>query len=130
MVKEKKISRADLSKRIHSRLSGAIPYRTVAHAVNVIIEQMAKEIIEDRIISARRFGTLSPYSIPGHLAHDLSSGEIRTLPTIRSVKFHPHESFLYLLRDREDRFRGKISAEKPVKEKKAKKVLDPEDAIE
>lgn len=129
MVKGKKISRADLSKRIHLRLSGAIPYRTIAYALNVIIEQMAKEIIEDRIISVRRFGTLSPYSIPGHLAHDLSSGEVRTLPTKRSVKFHPHESFLFLLRDREDRFRERIPPEKLMK-RKVKKVLDHEDMIE
>ena len=119
MSSKKKISRADLSKRIYSRLSGAIPYRTVHHAVSIIIEQIAKEIIDDRIVSARRFGTISPYSIPGHLAHNVSSGEVRTLPTIRSVKFHPHESFLDLLRDRGDRFREK-SQEENRQEKKTK----------
>jgi nucleoid DNA-binding protein len=117
MESKPKVSRAELSKRIHSRLGGAIPYRVVHHAVNVIIEQIAKEIVEDRIISARHFGTLSPYSRPGHLAHDLSSGEVRELPTIRSVKFHPHKSFLLLLKDREDRFREKVPAENQRKKK-------------
>ena len=116
--KRKKAGRADLTKRIYTQLSGAIPYRTIHYAVNIIIEEMAKEIIEDRIISARRFGTLSPYSRPGHLANDLSSREVRDLPTTRSVKFHPHESFLFLLKDRQDRFREKVPAEKLTNKKK------------
>jgi nucleoid DNA-binding protein len=106
--KRKKVGRADLTKRIHKQLSGAIPYRTIHYAVNIIIEEMAKEIIEDRIISARRFGTLSPHSRPGHLANDLSLGEVRDLPATRSVKFHPHDAFLFLLKDRKDRFREKF----------------------
>jgi nucleoid DNA-binding protein len=100
------ISRADISKRIHERLGGAISYRIIQQAVGVIIEQIARDLVSDQIVSARRFGTLSPHCRPGHLAHDLSTGEVRELPSTRSVKFHPHESFLSLLADREERFRG------------------------
>jgi nucleoid DNA-binding protein len=74
--------------------------------VGVIVEQVARDLVNDQIVSARRFGTFSPYSRPGHLAHNLSTGKVRKLSPSRSVKFHPHESFLSLLADREERFRG------------------------
>jgi nucleoid DNA-binding protein len=74
--------------------------------VNIIIEQVAKDLINNQIVSAKHFGTLSPYLNATHLAHDLSTGQVRELPTSKSVKFHPHESFLSLLVDREERFRG------------------------
>jgi nucleoid DNA-binding protein len=74
--------------------------------VGVIIEQVARDLVNDQIVSARRFGTLSPHCRPGHLAHNLSTGRVRELSSSRSVKFHPHESFLLLLADREERFRG------------------------
>lgn len=117
------ISRANLSKRIHERLSGAIPYRTVHHAVGVIIDQIAHDLLDDQVVSARHFGTLSPHSRPGHLAHNIVTGKIRELPASRSVKFHPHDSFLSLLADREDHFREE-PAESKLPEKRVSKFLD------
>jgi len=101
------IGRANLSKRIHEQLGGAISYRTVHYAVGVIIDQIANDLLNDQVVSARHFGTLSPYCVRGHLAHDLFTKKIRELPDSRSVKFHAHESFLSLLGDREGHFREK-----------------------
>lgn len=121
--KRKKIGRTDLTKSIYKQLNGAIPYRSIYYAVNVIVQEMAKEIILDRVISVKRFGTLSPYSIPGHLANDIMSGEVREIPTVRSVKFHPHESFLSLIKDRKDGFRKKVLVKKPTNRESERKFL-------
>lgn len=61
--------------------------------------------MNNQIVSVRRFGTLSPHERPSHLARDLSTGKVRELPATKSVKMHPHESFLALLADKKDRFR-------------------------
>lgn len=75
----------------------------------MIVEHIAQDLVEDRVVSVRRFGTLSPHLRRGHLAFNLSSGKVRRLSDYRSVKFHPHEFFSTLLADREDRFRGESS---------------------
>lgn len=85
--------------------------------MGVIIEQVARDLVNDQIVSARRFGTLSPHSRPGHLAHDLSTGKVRELPPSRFVKFHPHESFLSLLADKEERFRGDMKRKSDTEKK-------------
>ena len=103
------ISRANLAKRIHSRLGRAIPYRTVHYAVGVIIDQIAHDLLRDQVVSARHFGTLSPYFRPSHRAHNIFTKKIREVLSSRSVKLHPHDSFLSLLADREDYFREKSS---------------------
>jgi nucleoid DNA-binding protein len=103
------IGKANLAKRIHERLGGAIPYRTIYHAVGIIIDQIVNDLLSDQVVSARHFGTLSPYCVQGHLAHDLFTKKIRELPDSRSVKFHAHESFLALLVDREGYFREKTA---------------------
>jgi nucleoid DNA-binding protein len=68
---------------------------------------VSKDLINDQIVTVRHFGTLSPHTRPGHKANDVSSGAVRELSDTRSVRFHPHESFLSLLLDRLDRFRDK-----------------------
>ena len=97
--------RAVIAKRIHKRLSGAVPYRTIHHAVGLIIDQIVQDLLQDQAVSVRYFGTLSPHSRLGHLAHDLSTGKVRELPVSRSVKFHAHSSLLALLQDRQEHFR-------------------------
>ena len=123
------INRAKLSKRIHTRLSAAIPYRSIHHAVSVIIDQIANDLINDQVVSARHFGTLSPHSRAAHLAHDLSTGKVRELPSSRSVKFHPHDSLLSLLADREDHFREQ-AAEKAHPRKIVSKNLDGKNGLD
>jgi len=70
------------------------------------------DLIEDHVITVKNFGTLSPHTRASHSAHDVSSGQIRTISAKRAVKFHPHESFLSLLKDREELFREKEDEKK------------------
>ena len=81
-----------------------IPFNIICHSVNIIIDQISIELIEDRMVSIGRFGTLSPYFRLGHLANNVSSGRVQKLPTKRLIKFHPHVSFKNLLKDKHDLF--------------------------
>ena len=106
-MNESTVGREELSKRLHSRLSGTISYRKMYHSVSVIIDAISKDLVDNQIVTVRCFGTLSPYTRPGHIANDLSQGKLRTLQPKKSVRFHPSESFLNLLVDRQERFRDK-----------------------
>ena len=106
-TKRKRVTRADLSKRIYERIGKVIRYKSILQILGVIVSQISQDLVENRTISVRRFGTLSPYLRHGHLANDLSQGVVRHLPPRRSVKFHPHQSFLALLEERYVRFRQK-----------------------
>lgn len=72
--------------------------------MNVIVDQVALDLVQDRIVCVRRFGTMSPYQHQERSAYNLSSGKISQLPSSRSVRLHPHEALLMLLRDRRGRF--------------------------
>ena len=73
-------------------------------AVGLIINQLTADLVDDQTVSARNFGTLSPYLIKGHLAHDISTGEVRELEGALGVRLHPHEAFRLLLSDRREKF--------------------------
>lgn len=99
------MNRIHLAKAIHRRLGGSLSYRRIYQAVGLIVEQVANDLVNDQVVTARRFGTLSPYTRCSHVAHNVINGEIRSLQTKRSVKFHPHVAFVELIREREMKFR-------------------------
>ena len=96
--------RAAIAKIIHERFGGAVPFRKIYQAVGIIIEQIASDLANDQVVTVRRFGTLSPHVRQPHAAHNVSTGEICRLGSKRSVKFHPHEAFSGLIRERQERF--------------------------
>jgi nucleoid DNA-binding protein len=101
------MNRVDLANAIHERLGGSISHRKIYQAVGIIIEQIANDLVNDQVVTARRFGTLSPHVRRAHLAYNVRTGMIRKLRSIKSVKFHPHEAFTSLIQDRQERFRQK-----------------------
>jgi nucleoid DNA-binding protein len=99
------VNRMHLVKAIHRRLGGSISYRRIYQAVGLIVDQVSNDLVNDQVVTAKRFGTLSPHVRRAHVAHNVSNGEIRSLMQTRSVKFHPHEAFGELIREREKLFR-------------------------
>jgi len=72
-------------------------------------------MIENHVVTVRRFGTLSPFFRSGYTANDISRQEVRQLEGFCTIKFHPHESFRILIRDRESNFREVALEKKDVK---------------
>ena len=101
------MNRVNLANAIHERLHGSISYRKIYQAVGIIIEQITSDLVNDQVVTVRRFGTLSPHVRLAHFAHNVCTGVIRKLGSIKSVKFHPHEAFTSLIRDRQESFRAK-----------------------
>jgi nucleoid DNA-binding protein len=97
------VGRAGIAKAIHERCG--LPFRKIYQAIGMIIEQITSDLVNDQVVTVRRFGTLSPHVRRAHLAHNVSSGVVRKLSSKRSVKFHPHESFSGLIQERQERFR-------------------------
>ena len=88
------LGRRELAELIHLRLGWAVPYRTVRTAVNIILKAMMADLLADRIINVRCFGTFSPYRTSyGCSEHSRIS-----------VRFHPHDAFKRLLSVRRSRF--------------------------
>jgi nucleoid DNA-binding protein len=103
--KDGAVNRFDLAKIIHKRLGGSISYRKIYQAVGIIIEQIASDLINDQVVTVRRFGTLSPHLRIAHLAYNVSTCVSRWLKPRKSVKFHAHDAFRSLIRERQERFR-------------------------
>jgi nucleoid DNA-binding protein len=101
------MNRIDLANAIHERLGGSISHRKIYQAVGIIIEQITSDLVNDQVVTVRRFGTLSPYVRMAHLANNVRTGMIRKLRSVKSIKFHPHEAFTSLIHDRQERFRQK-----------------------
>jgi nucleoid DNA-binding protein len=101
------MNRLSLAKMIHVRMGGAIPYRKVYQAVGVIVEHIVDDLVSDRVVSVRRFGTLSPHTRRSHFAHNVCTGVVRRVSSRRSVKFHAHDAFIKLIFDKQDRFRNR-----------------------
>lgn len=85
-------------------MNRAIPLEVVQQAVSVVVETIVNELVSDRPVTVRHFGTLSPCTIAGHRAHNVSTGQVTSFPSVRIVKFHPHASLLLLLSRRRKRF--------------------------
>jgi nucleoid DNA-binding protein len=101
------MNRIDLANAIHERLGGSISYRRIYQAVGIIIEQITSDLVNDQVVTVRRFGTLSPHVRSSHMANDVSTGVVRKLGSRRSVKFHAHDAFKGLIQERQERFRLK-----------------------
>lgn len=97
-----RVGRAGIAAAIHERCG--LPFRKIYQAVGIIIEQITSDLVNDQVVTVRRFGTLSPHVRRAHLAHNISTGVVMKLSSKRSVKFHPHDAFRGLIRERQERF--------------------------
>jgi nucleoid DNA-binding protein len=99
------IGREEISAIIHKWMGKGVSLRKVYQAVGTIIEQIATDLVNDEVVTVRRFGTLSPHMRHAHLANNVNSGTVQQVAAKRSVKFHPHEAFKWLIRERQKNFR-------------------------
>jgi nucleoid DNA-binding protein len=91
---------------IYDRLGHAIPRDTISVAVSIICDDVAQMLVDDIPVTAKHFGTLSPYVYHGHRARDVNTGKVIETKPFRTVKFHPHESFFRLIEEQRERFLG------------------------
>jgi nucleoid DNA-binding protein len=94
------MTKLELASVIHKRLNGTIKYVDVLKAVTIIIEQLAKDLVDDLVVTVRRFGTLSPYVVQEHTYVDFTTKAVTKSPSKRSVKLHAHEAFKKLIAER------------------------------
>lgn len=86
-----------------------MPHRSLYRCLGIIIDQVTNDLVEDHVVTVRRFGTLSPFFRLGHVTHDISQNRFRKLEGFCTVRFHPHESFRTLLKERERNFRVEVN---------------------
>lgn len=91
------VSKVHLARRIKKRFGGQISQRVIIEVINTIIDVMKQELLEDRTISVKNFGTLSPYIYHGHNAFNVVSGEKVYVESFRSVRFHTHAGMRNLM---------------------------------
>jgi len=102
-----KIGKQELAGLIHDRLGRVIALDTISVAVSIICDGVAQMLVDDIPVTAKHFGTLSPYVYHGHLARDVNTGRVMETKPFRTVKLHPHESFFKLIEEKRDRFAGR-----------------------
>lgn len=84
------ISKVNLARQIKKRFGGQISQCIIIEVINSMLDVMKEELREDRVISVKNFGTLSPYVYHGHNAFNVVSGEKVYVAPFRTVRFHPH----------------------------------------
>jgi nucleoid DNA-binding protein len=95
----------DLAKEIKKKMFNSVNEEVIKNALEVLIEELSKDLIDDVPISVKNFGTLSPYLYHGHFAYNVQTGERYNMKPFRTVKFNSHESFTNLVKDRIDNFK-------------------------
>jgi len=93
------VNNKELCSRINKRM--LVTQDQVSSAVEIICDEIRKDLVTDAPVSVKHFGTLAPYTYPSHRARVLNGeeAEIKDTQAFRTVKFHPHVSFLTLLRE-------------------------------
>jgi len=85
-----RIDKKTIVDNIYKHLGKTLSKNQIYDVVTVICDYLSEELIENRSVSIKNFGTLSPYMFHGHEGIDVSSGNMRYVEEFRSVKFRPH----------------------------------------
>jgi len=102
-----KINKKDLTVNIHKRLGGVVSKNQIYDVITIICDYISEELLENRSVTIKSFGTLSPYVFHGHEGMDISRGEMRYVEEFRSVKFRPHHILLRLVQRKRKKFTRK-----------------------
>ena len=111
MRKRECVSRSFLVNQLRKNAEGILTHRKALKLVNVIVDSILSELMEDRAVSVKNFGTINPYVKKGQWGYDFGAPCKKMRPAKRSLKFHPHENFISLKNQRRDYFLAK-NAEK------------------
>ena len=98
------VTKKQIALNIAERL--ALPPKDVKDAISILLGELRSELEADVPIRLKNFGTLSPYVFHGHLAWNVQRQGYVDTPPFRSVRFHPADRFLRLLRSRRAKFLG------------------------
>lgn len=93
-----KVFRKELETYIKLRIGAKVIRPTnIADAVSAILDFVKTEIINDRPVSIKNFGTFSPFLVPSHLGINVASKLMQVTRPHKSVRLHPHVSFTSLV---------------------------------
>lgn len=101
-----KINKKKLTSNIYNRINSTIPKKKIHDTITVICEYMLEQITKNKVFSVKNFGTFSPYMHKAHIGFNVAKGELQRVKSFLNVKFHPHVSFLKMLKARRNKHRN------------------------
>src|SRR5690554_6291491 len=102
--KRANIDRVKLTNLIYKRLEKNITKKDIRLAIDIICEEIASILIDKEALSISNFGTLNPYLFHSHNGINVQTGEMQIHKKFWSVKFHAHNAFENLLREKKHIF--------------------------
>lgn len=102
-----KITKAELTNKIHNRLDSELSKQIIEDAISVISMELISILLEQESLSIDNFGTLHSYFLSGHSGVDIYTGELQYVQPKKSIKFSPHITFSSILNEKKDRFKKK-----------------------
>ena len=96
----KNLNKSQIVSKIYKRFNKALSKRKINDSINVICDVLIQELLANNAVSVKNFGTLSPYLFHEHIGMNVSSGRLQKISSFRSVKFHPHHTFITLIANR------------------------------
>jgi len=98
------INKKKLTANIYKRLSGAISKNQIYDIITVICDYCSDELYNNRSITIKKFGTLSPYLFHGHEGLNIARAEMQYVDEFRTVKFRPHHILRRLVQRKRKKF--------------------------
>lgn len=99
-----KLGRREIKVKIYNRLNGVIKQQDIGNVISVLCDVIEDELVHNRAVSIKNFGTLSTYLFHGHKGFNVTNREVNEVLPFKSVKFRPHIKFSELVRARRDKF--------------------------
>jgi len=96
----KKINKQKLIDAIYKKLDGVVTKNHIHDVINIVCDWVAEELIANRSVTIKNFGTLSSYIFHGHDAVNIGTRIREYVPEFWSVKFRSHHVFKRLVRRR------------------------------
>lgn len=103
-MSRKTVTKKEIVSVIYKRYGRSLKRSIIRDAINVVCSMLEEDLLEDRSVSVKNFGTFSPYFFHGHIGYNVAHGKMQAVKAFRDIRFHPHATFLRLLELRRKSF--------------------------
>lgn len=102
------IASSCLANRIHKHVKGVIKPNVIKEMTKTIIKCMIEDLLMDRTISVKNFGTLGVMTRNKHNGVDVVTKQLRVFPPKRICKFYPQQNFIAIVKEQIEKFKKEI----------------------
>jgi nucleoid DNA-binding protein len=93
----KVISKTAIISSISKNMGESVTTRLINDVIDLTVDYIGNELLNNRSVSIRYFGTFAPYKMEGGTIKSIYTGEYMSFEPKVCIKFRPHEVFKVVL---------------------------------